>query len=64
MGLHLLAPAWADCPADCHASYTAELDRCHTKYDNPFDLDELRLCLQDAKAAYDKCLDDCATSVR
>ena len=58
-GILVLAPAWADCKSDCKNHYDAELDRCHKAYDNPFDLDQLRLCLQDAKMAFEQCLHDC-----
>lgn len=57
----LLIPegTYAGCISDCRDEYEAARDDCITTYDDPDDADDLQLCLENAKSAYDDCLEEC-----
>jgi len=57
----LLLPglSFGGCKTDCLDDYESERDNCLLTYDDPYDSDVLQLCLEDAKAAYDDCIEQC-----
>ena len=50
---------WAGCKSDCRDEYTAEVESCNRRYDEPDDADDLRRCVENAKETYDGCVEEC-----
>ena len=50
---------WAGCKTDCKDAYQSEVENCHMLYDGPDEADDLQHCIEDAKAAYDACIEEC-----
>ncbi|MGP8153589.1 MAG: hypothetical protein ACLQBQ_05530 [Smithella sp.] len=45
--------------SDCRDNYDSAREDCISMYDDPDDADNLRTCIDDAKADYDDCLEEC-----
>jgi hypothetical protein len=52
-------PTFAGCKSDCADEYQSAKEDCNNRYDEPDDADDLTACLNDAKTAYDDCMDEC-----
>jgi hypothetical protein len=50
---------WAGCKGDCKDTYASEIEDCHLLHDDPDDADDLKQCIEDAKDAYDSCIEEC-----
>jgi len=59
LGLVLSFPAPAGCISDCRDEYDSELSNCRIMYDDPDDADDLQLCVDNAKAQYQDCIEEC-----
>jgi hypothetical protein len=57
--LILAQPSYAGCKSDCIDEYQSEKEDCNNLYDEPDDADDLKICLDDAKDAYDDCIEEC-----
>jgi hypothetical protein len=57
----LLLPRYSisACKTDCRDEYQSAKEDCTLTYDDPDDADDLQMCLQDAKAAYEDCIEEC-----
>ena len=53
------AMIWAGCISDCKDEYDSEVQSCKMLYDDPEDVDDLRLCIQAAKDDYQSCIEEC-----
>jgi hypothetical protein len=51
--------AGADCKSDCEEDYLKAKDECGATYDATGDADERQICLDQAKADYESCLEEC-----
>ena len=57
--LLLSFPVPAGCMSECREKYDSDVEDCRLLHDGPEDADDLRLCIDDAKAEYDDCEEDC-----
>ena len=57
----LLVPSYSisACKTDCRDQYDSEREDCLSQYEDPDEADDLQACLQDAKAAYEDCIEEC-----
>jgi hypothetical protein len=51
--------AGADCKTDCEQDYKTATEECQTTYNVTNDADQLQNCLDQAKADYEPCLEEC-----
>jgi hypothetical protein len=61
--LFLAQPSYAGCKSDCLDEYQSAKEDCINLHDDPDEADDLRMCIDDAKAAYDECVEDCENYV-
>jgi hypothetical protein len=52
------------CGENCDSTHKSDIESCHLLYgDDPEDADELSSCIQNTRADYRSCLDDCESQV-
>lgn len=59
--LALLLPriSGAGCKSDCLDEYQSARQECVLLYSEPDDADDLQMCVENAKATYDDCIEEC-----
>jgi hypothetical protein len=57
--LFLAQPSYAGCKTDCLDTYQSAKEDCNNLYDEPDEADDLQMCIDDAKTAYDDCVEEC-----
>jgi hypothetical protein len=57
--LFLAQPSYAGCKSDCLDTYQSAKEDCSNLYEEPDEADDLQMCIDDAKTAYDDCVEEC-----
>ena len=50
---------FAACKSDCRDNYDEARDQCTRTYADADDADALKQCIDDAKAEYENCIEEC-----
>jgi hypothetical protein len=50
---------YAGCKSDCADDYKSDKEDCINFYGEPDEADDLKMCIEDAKTAYDECIAEC-----
>ena len=51
--------AGADCKSDCQDTYDTAVSDCQSEYDGPYDTNQRQNCIDEAKADYESCIEQC-----